>query len=49
MINHQFVTIRTLLNKVSWFPTYISNMVHTLELSLPDRSFKKKLNTVEPL
>jgi len=34
MIYHQFVTNRTLLNKVcfKWFPTHISNMVYTLEL-----------------
>jgi len=25
MIYHDFVTIRTLLNKVLWFPTHISN------------------------
>jgi len=32
MIYQQFVTIQT-LQSILWFPTHISNMVHTLKLS----------------
>jgi len=32
MIYHQCVTIQTLNQSMLWFPTHISNMVHTLEL-----------------
>ena len=41
MIDHQFVTIRTLKQSLLWFPTHISNMVHTLELSFVNKCVPK--------
>jgi len=41
MIDHQFVTIRTLKQSLLWFPTHISNMVHTWELSFVNKCVPK--------
>jgi len=41
MIYHQFVTIRWLKQSLLWFPTHISNMVQTLELSFINKCVSK--------
>jgi len=41
MIYHQFVTIWTLKHSLLWFPTHLSNMVHTLALSFINKCVPK--------